>query len=43
MIRDLDSELNNNLSGDFVIIGGGTAGLTVAQKLASLELGKIVF
>lgn len=42
MIRDLDSELDNNLRGDFVIIGGGTAGLTIAQKLASLGLGKIV-
>ena len=42
MIRDLDQETHTLHAANFVIIGGGTIGLLIAQKIAKLELGKVV-
>ena len=42
MIRNLDQETLTSHSANFVVIGGGTVGLLIAQKIANLELGKVV-
>jgi len=42
VIRDLDQETHTLHAANFVIIGGGTIGLLIAQKIAKLELGKVV-
>lgn len=42
MISNLNFEKQTNLKAKFVIIGGGTVGLTIAQKLASLKIGTVM-
>ena len=42
MIRNLDQETLTSHSANFVVIGGGTVGLLIAQKIDNLELGKVV-
>ena len=42
MISSLNFEKQNNLNAKFVIIGGGTVGLMIAQKLASLKIGTVI-
>jgi len=42
MISNLNFEEQTNLKARFVIIGGGTVGLILAHKLASLKVGKVI-
>lgn len=42
MIGNLDEETCTSHSANFVIIGGGTVGLLIAQKIANLNIGKVI-
>ena len=42
MLADLNLEKQTNLKANFVIVGGGTVGLIIAQKIASLEIGTVI-
>lgn len=42
MISSLNCEKQKNLKAKFVIVGGGTVGLVIAQKLASLKIGTVI-
>lgn len=42
MISNLNFEKQTNLKAKFVIIGGGTVGLMIAKKLASLKIGTVI-
>lgn len=41
MIRDLDQETHTSHSANFLVIGGGTVGLLIAQRMAKIGLGAI--